>query len=181
MLLHLPTVCVCGGLSLNRRYQMILCLQLHWLRCECAGIIKARILKIITCLLQVPFVRDVFPGLQEVEFNRWSRDYSLLRFYPASCCQYIFVLQVQSAAIAKTWRALWSVWHFSLYLVFCGASTWVYDLVLFQESTAAGLIKNGNAVGDVAHNRFETNALSIVLQPAVSAWVRSAFPCSWLD
>lgn len=178
MLLHLPTVGVCGGLSLNRRYQMILCLQLHWLRCGCAGIIKARILKIITCLLQVPFVRDVFPGLQEVEFNRWSRDYSLLRFYPASCCQYIFVLQVESA---KTWRALWSVWHFSLYLVFCGASSWVYDLVLFQESTAAGLIKNGNAGGDVAQNRFETNALSIVLQPAVSAWVRSAFLCSWFD
>lgn len=33
----------------------------------------------------------------------------------------------------------------------------LYDLLLFQGNTAAGLIKNGNLVGDVVHNRFETN------------------------
>lgn len=43
----------------------------------------------------------------------------------------------------------------------------LYDLLLFQGNTAAGLIKNGNVVGDVAHNRFETNnSLNVVLQSA---------------
>lgn len=141
---------------------------------------KARILKIVTYYYRF-HLSGVFPGLQGAEFNRWNRDYLLLKFYTASCCQYIFVLQVEWAATAKSWRALWSVWLFSLYLVFSGASSRVYDLVLFQESTAAGLIKNGNVVGDVAHNRFERNAVRIVLQPAVSVWVRTAFLCSWLE
>lgn len=181
MLLHLPTVSVRGYLSFNRRYQMVLCLQFDRIQCGCAGIIKTRILKIVTYYYRFHLSEMFFSGLQEVEFNRWSRDYLLLKFYTASCCQYVFVLQVESAATAKTCRALWSVWHFSLYLVFSGASSWVYDLVLFQESTAAGLIKNGNVVGDVAHNRLEINALSIVLQPAVGVWVRTAFLWSWLE
>lgn len=43
----------------------------------------------------------------------------------------------------------------------------LYDLLLFQGNTAAGLIKNGNVVGDVARNRFETNnSLNVVLQSA---------------
>lgn len=36
----------------------------------------------------------------------------------------------------------------------------LYDLLLFQGSTAVGLIKNGNLVGAVVHNRFETNKCS---------------------
>lgn len=71
----------------------------------------------------------------------------------------MFALQVKSAAqTLEEHDGVSGTFPFILYSFVLHPG--LYDLHLFQENTAAGLIKNGNVVGDVAHNRFETNKCS---------------------
>lgn len=114
---------VVGGVC-HFQYQVIFGLQLHGLKWEYAGIStsKGRIPKIITYNCRLHLLDMFYLACKELSLPSGQRLVTA-EFYTASCCLYMFALQVK-AAIANSQRALWSVWHFSLYPVFFCASSW---------------------------------------------------------